>query len=228
MRRIASPLLGLPLVLAALPAGAQGWSQLPNGEFGYTVSYSTSAVFSCLTTYLAVGTCTASGNSVTLGRADATMTLTFTGVSDEVTATNVLQQASLGTITTSFTGASPFLPPEMLATPAALVRFDGSFLSTSPTTASRSFGGFLSPRSFGLITFGRASVFAISVTPPPAHTTYDLVVFDDIANPTIRYDTPRVFGFTTAVSVVPEPSTWALTATGLAAVGLLAGRRRRA
>jgi len=228
MRRITSSLLSLPLALAALPAGAQGWSQLPNGEFGYTVSYSTSAVFQCLTTFLRVGTCVASGNSVTLERDGATMTLAFTGVSDIVTATNTGEPASLGTITTTFGGEGTFRPPELASPNATLIRFDGSFVSTSPTTASRTFVRRFLPRSFGLITFGGPSYLALSVTPPPSPTTYDLVLFDHIPHPTFRYDAPQSVDLTTSVAVVPEPGTWALVATGMAALALLARRRRAA
>src|SRR5512132_1996026 len=72
------------------PASAQGWLTLPNGATGYATDFTTSARFYC-TPWLLFGTCNASGNSVVLGNAGNTMTITFIGVSRQVTASNQTQ-----------------------------------------------------------------------------------------------------------------------------------------
>ena len=222
-------IVGLAAVMASASPAAAQWATMPNGELGYTFSYSTVGFFGCSTVYVDIGTCTSTGSSVVLARDGTTMTMSYTGAAATVTATNVAQTVSLGGVTTTVSGPGPFLPPHLFSPNAVLVGLYVQMFATDPLGLA----GFCRPmgtRPEGFVSYGTEygcsrNIF-LATPPPPAPATYDGIVFSDIPHLAISYE-PGQYDLTATVSVIPEPATLALTATGLLALAGVAMRRRR-
>ncbi|MGH7694083.1 MAG: hypothetical protein ACRENH_03840, partial [Gemmatimonadaceae bacterium] len=80
--------LSAALLLASRLEG-QGWVTLPNGELGYITDLTTTGFFQCGDPFFMIGSCQVVGNSITLGSGGSFMTMTFQGLSQTITATNV-------------------------------------------------------------------------------------------------------------------------------------------
>lgn len=233
-RRLALIAAGLTAGLsAATPLSAQGWSFLPDGGIAYTQSYTTSGFFSCFGGggFAPGSTCDVSGNTLTLGSGGSFMTLTFSGLTQTITATNErVPVASFGTITKTFSGSGPFqFPtprnPNVLTfgftldiTGAGTKRF-GYIISQPGTTAAE-------VNCCGDDS-GYSDYVGFAPPPPPPPFRYDGVVLNQFSDLTLRADATSI-NLGGAIGLVPEPATFALAGLGLAALGLAAARRRSA
>jgi hypothetical protein len=224
-------------MLAAMPlvGGAQtlGWGPPADGP-AYTASYTTSATASCLNPeYLAAGmSCVASGNAITLGNNGAFLTLTFAGSTQNITATNALTPVTLGSITQAFSGVGPFEFPRPRPGLNPFFGFDVRVAQTSPAVASSRFSlGYQLPQTPQsslphLFLFGTSGFALFPVTPPPPPFRYVNVSLGGFGDMTLRTDGSPVV-LAARVSLVPEPSTFALAGVGACAVVLAARRRER-
>lgn len=215
-------------LLYASPAAAE-WTTLPNGELGYAFTYSTTGTFTCSTGNIAIGTCVTTGSTVVLDRDGATMTLSFAGASNALIASTMAQPASLGTLTVTIGGTQPFAPPEMFSSVAILTRLNVALATDIAGSPVHGFCRPFSPRAAGLAPYGMeygcSDHIVYTIERAPAPYTYGQLVFDHIPFDNIRYE-DATYEFTSTVGVIPEPTTVALTATGLLLVMGAASRRR--
>jgi hypothetical protein len=84
--------VGLALVPVAT-AEALGWVRLPNGSYAYQTDYTTSALFTC-SKYIVVGSCSTTGNTVTLSNGGSNVTWSW--------------RQGTNTLLSQFVGSSPF------------------------------------------------------------------------------------------------------------------------
>lgn len=232
-RRVVCVLVGTITAAAARPAAAQGWSQLPNGEWGFNTDLATTGVFGCgPAAFLPAGaSCAASANSITIGNAGSFLTMTFAGTTQTITATNVRQPVgSLGTITKSFSGSGPFTFP--LTTNPNVVLLTFRLNLTTATSVGGTTFGYLGTSPSTLVynccdAFARDFVALGTAPLPPGARSSTVMVFNNFAAPVFTTG-PGSVALGGQVGLVPEPGTVALTAAGLAAVALGAARRRRA
>lgn len=198
-------------VAVAAPASAQTFNYSTRGQF----TSAGPAIATCNTGIAIVVSC---------GGADASaLNLTFTGVGPSAFGYVSGSQISFGTFTPTGTGTATLPPPT--------VNFTLFVDQVSPTAGTAQFVGSIS----GSFTQGGgASSFSSLVwTPNEVATigpvTYDLI-FDQGSNGVrigAEFNT-SVQAIATVQSTVPEPSTYALMAAGLAGLGLVARRRRTA
>jgi hypothetical protein len=227
---VAAVLAVTPLVGRAQPLG---WGPPASGP-AYTASYATTATAACLNPeYLGAGmSCTASGNAITLGNNGAFLTLTFAGLTQNITATNELTPVTLGSIAQSFSGVGPFEFPRPRPGLNPFFGFSVRVAETAPAAGSSAFFlGYQLPQSPQqslphLFLFGTSGFAAFPVTPPPPPFRYTNVVLGGFGDMTLRTDgTPVVIS--ARVSLVPEPSTFALAGIGACGVALATRRRKR-
>jgi hypothetical protein len=217
--------------LALTPgADGQGWVTLPNGELGYILDYTTTGFFECGDPFFMIGTCHASGNTITLGSAAATLTLTFQGLSQSVTSTNVARSVKIGTVTKQFGGTGPFRFPTSTNANVPLFFFAIEITTSNPLAAAgRWHSGYL-PLSRTVIPRSCCDYsntwIPFPVVPPPAGFTYGAVYFDNIVGTTLTVEADPM-QLTGTTGIVPEPGTLWLTATGLAGVLTCAARLRQ-
>lgn len=222
--------LTVTVMLGSLPTAARAeWSTLPNGELGYSFDFTTSGFFTCATSTRFLDSCVASGNSIVLARNGATMTLTYTGVASSITASNVMQATTLGTLSATFGGSGPFTPLLSPTTRAVLFRLWVDVETTVDGGTTRQFCRAMSPREGGFVSYGGAYgcasniSFGLPETPGPAE--YDMVVFSSLPFYLTTYDAAS-YEYTANVSIIPEPASMILLGTGLLGIGGVGFRRR--
>ena len=220
--------VGLVAPLAPLPAQ---WSVQPDGEWGYTHNLTTEGVFRCLNVenYLPGGSCSASGNTLTLVSGSSSMTISFTGTTQTVIAKGTRSgPLEMGMFTKSFTGG-PFSLPPVASVNGALFQFEMLLKSTLPfpTSASIRFG-YTSRTGNALpndcCQYPTYTILAALIPPEPLR--YSGPLYDTFAGVNISLDqTPNTI--TSRVGLVPEPETIALLASGLGMLGIVRVLRRR-
>ena len=208
------------------PAVEGQWSWLPNGELGYTTTYTTDAVFTCDPQHVGLigGTCTATGAHLTLTSGAAILDVLYHPVTATITASNATQVISMGWMETVLSGSGPF-----------------TFPATAHSTGPMLFSVGLSASAFGSVQFGYInailgntqlqrnccnffqSTMVTGLVPPPAPYTYQDLAVDGFVFPDIPSD-DALTPIEADVAIIPEPTTLALTATGL--LGLAGWRRR--
>ncbi len=222
---------GLPLTAALILAPeleGQGWVKLPNGEMAYITDMTTTGFFQCGDPFYLIGSCNVSGNSITLGSGGAFMTLTFQGISQIITATNVSQQVHLGSVTKTFSGTGPFLFPTSTNMNVPLFFVYMHLATSSPLVRSGTWGAGYLPLSRTAIPKSCCDylpdVVEFSMDPSPPPFMYGGFVFDAFSGTTLTV-TGEPMDIYANVGIVPEPATIWLTGTGL--VGVFAALRRR-
>lgn len=214
----------------AAPASAQ-WAA-DGDDFSYTFGYQVTGGLGCATNYVAQP-CVTDAGGITLYNGDAFARITYTGVSGVATAANHrIGPVSFGTLHVAFGGTTVFTWPKMIAqtasfglgltfTPLGVVNpvqghHSRGFIWTSPTNMASFFGERYSPYLFP----------DLGAPPHPLGHSYQ-VVFSEFNHPQLDATTPGDYDLTATVSLIPEPSTWAMMALGLAAVGVGARKRLR-
>lgn len=212
---------------------SQGWVTLPNGELGFITSLTTTGFFQCGEAYAIIGSCQASGNSITLGSGGSFMTMMFQGLSQIITATNVGTPVQLGTVTKSFSGSGPFLFPASRNINAVLFYFFINLAVTGATpgwTTGSTWGA-------GYLPLSRTSIpksccdylpdfVAFDAGQSPAPFNYGMLIFDGFWE-TKMTATGEPMTIYTNAAILPEPSTIWLTGTGIMCVAAALRRRRR-
>ncbi|MEP7384118.1 MAG: PEP-CTERM sorting domain-containing protein [Gemmatimonadota bacterium] len=206
------------------PADAQGWVTQPNGNIGYMTSYTTSGVFFCGNVRWVVGSCFASGSSVTLMHKGAGALITFHPTTQSVTAAIRQKTVSLGTLSISYFGNSPRQFPFTNPYVAQLFYFSLNVSIPSSQGSTQPFFYSYWSRAGGL---------------KPGLYNPELDHFIDPSPQgfrTLRFFAPTKPFITTAdetidmtaqVAVAPEPVTIVLLGSGLLGVGGIVRRRRR-
>jgi len=235
MRTFHAAIVAAGLSLAAPSASAQ-WRQLPSQDWAYTFDVTTTGVFRCgLARHIRGGTCTASGNSLLLTYGEASLTLTFVGVTQPVTLvtgpSDGIVNIGVGFVQQTLGGSGQFLfPSGGLAHPlfTLSVGFDVSTDGPVPfsdfTTKVLKAYALGSPRE--AVTLGGIGPRYVGVAPPPDGVGVTAMAFE-------RFNEPRIVvgGGTAAITanavLLPEPATVALTAGGLLALGGVGALRRR-
>jgi len=222
----------LGALLGVDSAMAQGWVHLPNGQLGYITDYTTTGFFKCAAPFYVIGSCSASGNTMTLGTGGSSITFTFQGVSQTQTITaGKSAQVSLGTISKTFSGSGPHVFPGGRHRNVPLFYFSIIFNTSFPIAATDTWtGGYLarSPTRMpdnccdGL----GPNYVSFPVTEPPPPYGYTQLVFHDFEGTTFTTD-PYDIDITGQAAVIPEPATIWLTGSGLLGLLALAKRRRR-
>jgi hypothetical protein len=219
------------LTLLPAAASAQAWEQAPDGSWIYHTNYSTTGLFGCIRPENYLGTCSASGNQITFGTGGAFMTLTFIGTGP--TALNVHGPGApvyIGTIAKSFSGTGPFSFAGVLSDQAPVFGLAFLISSTDPvvTAGGRQFQyRFVSGQPVVNNCCNSTPYATLRLAPLPPGAHFDALQFFDFSNPAITV-TPEALQFSALVHLTPEPSTYALMAAGLLALGVVARRRRRA
>jgi hypothetical protein len=209
-------------------APAQGWVRLPNGELGYITDYTTTGLFQCAKPFYIIGSCSASGNVMTLGTGSNSITFTFNGVSDTITA-GKSKEVRLGTLTKSFSGSGPHVFPSGRSFNVPIFYFSIFFTTSFPIPATDSWtGGYVakSPTKMphNCCSGTGPNYVTFPITEPPEPYGYSKLIFYDFTGTTFTVD-PYDIEVAAQVAVIPEPATIWLTGSGL--IGLFAFRRRR-
>ena len=209
------------LVLGALSvapraADAEPFTILPNGDLVFNVSLSTSGIFHCGS----VVSCTGSGtNAITLHSGSGTATFTFSSVTTSAVIGNTTVPVTLGTFEGSTTPG--FALSDSLNPNVSLLSLDLTLSHTSPVAASSSVTWGFVP-SFNRI--GGRNYFELPVGPQPPQYHYSSIIYTMRADP-LTLPLNGSLDLVTDAGAVPEPTCFALVATGL--VGTIWRRRRR-
>lgn len=220
MKAPAALSLFLLLFLSASDAKADAVI-LPNGEYGFSVTFATQGVFGC-----AAGVpcaVNASGNSVTLGSGANTTTITFTGTGGTMLVGAAPLTPTLGRFEITTTGSGftfPVLPNPNLA----ILNFTFTISHDTPVASTRVLHWDFGPGGSTVLpprVFDRHMAFPTGPNPP----NYNFIVY-----------TFTPFGFPATnggmdlvgtVGATPEPATLVLLGTGLAGAAYGRVRRRR-
>ncbi len=237
MRSLRAAVVAAGLSLVAAPAAAQ-WQPLPSGDWAYNFDFITTGAFSCgRPQFIRNGTCTAIGNTVLLTYGDASLKLTFVGVSQPTTLVTGTSDGArvftLGHIEQELGGEGDFLFPHGPASglfrlhvglTSSLMLGETPFVEpTSKTMLAYVRGG--PQESAGMV--GRALGTTLwDVAPPPPGIGVGAIVFE-------RFRSERMVpgggavAVTASVAMVPEPTTIALLGGGLLVLGSVGALRRR-
>jgi hypothetical protein len=206
---------------------------LPNGELGFITTMTTTGFFQCGDPFYLIGSCQASGRSITLGSGGAFMTLTFQGLRQTILATNVSQPVHYGTVTKSFSGTTPFLFPtsKHIGVPLFFFYIQVGLSGTTPSLGGGTWGAGYRPVSRTSIPktccdyLDNALAF-VPTTPSPPPSNYSAVAFDHFWGMTMTA-TGEPADIYSNMAIVPEPATIWLTGTGIMCVAAALRRRRR-
>lgn len=237
MHRLYAAIVAAGLTLATQPASAQ-WQQLPSHDWAYNFSFITTGAFSCgRPQFIRNGTCTATANSVLLTYGDASLKLTFVGVSQPTTLVTGTSDGkvtlTLGHIEQEIGGEGDFLFPHgpaaglfslRIGLTSALMLGDTPFVeSTTKTMLAYVRGG--PQESTGMV--GRALGTTLwDVAPPPPGVGVGAIVFERFRTPQI-VPGGRTVAVTANVAMVPEPAAVSLLGGGLLAIGGIGLLRRK-
>ncbi len=218
--------LALVCVLVCPAVARAQWSWLPNGELGYTTTYTTNGFFTCDPRHVGIvgGTCTTSANQLRFTSGSAVLDLIYHPVTATITASNVTTIAPMGFLETILSGSGAFTFPATAHSPTQPL----FFLSVYGFTF-----GYSSP-SLGKTTLMRnccdghgTYVIEDFSSPPPSPYSYTKLVFDAFDYPDIDA-VDETTALASEVGIIPEPQSYILTATGLVGFALFRrGRRRR-
>lgn len=208
------------ILLALCPASA--WADpftiLPSGDVAFNVALRTTGTFACASSFVS---CSASGNTITLGNGPDTATLIFSGVTSTVQASGLVSlPILLGQV--EATSSEGFTFPQARHPVTPVFTFRLTIEHTSPVAETQSIGWRLGPGGGAVIHAGLGGgdwlLFSAGESPFQYGLAYDFDPFRGfLANGTRD--------ITATLGAVPEPSTLALLGTGV--VGLLLRKRTR-
>ena len=203
-------------LLTSITAHADPFVILPDGNFVFNTSFSTTGTFTC-------SVCTGSGtNSVTFGAGADTVTLTFTGVNTTLQIDGIPTPVTVGRIEVAATG-SGFVFPTPSNPNVPLLTLNLELTQTSPTAGVRTLQFTALGGSSSLILsplFSDHFQFPVGTVPPGIGFTHIVYVFKPITIP----NTSGIVTLNSDISAVPEPTSMLLLGSGAL---LLWARKRR-
>jgi hypothetical protein len=219
--KIAGTLTFVFVVVWTGMARADPFTVLPNGSVVFNAELATSGTFNCRSTV----PCTGEGtNSITIGSAGNTATLTFTGVTSAFAVSGDSRRVNIG----MFEGtASPgFTFPRRTNPRVPILDFNLVLTHTSPTSNTRrKMFSFFWPRDRPDLTQPMVNnfhvIFPIGPQPPGSHQTAIVYSF---LSPTISSNGVRTLDAN--VGAVPEPSSLLLLGAGFASAAYARRRKR--
>ncbi|MGV3710636.1 MAG: PEP-CTERM sorting domain-containing protein [Gemmatimonas sp.] len=220
----------LPISVAALATEVHAqWAPGPGGDYEVTLSYKTSATFSCFRVHYHAQPCTSDAAGLTLWNGDAFARFTFAGVEASATHTNVRKPgAPIGMVKVTFGGTGLYTWPQLLTPGQASFTMQMALEQTGVANPGKSWSTawftVLSPTRLGSSL--SSDWFIIDPDFPHPHSPNPgVAVFDRLQAPQFTTGQDASFEMTAWVGVIPEPSTYALLGMGLVAIAAV--RRRR-